>query len=81
MVLFPHERITGPNEVKDRVVVVQPDGGRCRAGGGVAPSGLCGPCLPDERATPDPTRIERPAPAVERSDGGATDPPRDTPPC
>ena len=77
MVLFPNEWITGPNEVRDRVLVFQPD--RRRAGGGVAPSELCGLCLTDDGLPLDSAVIERPAPAVEASDGGAA-PPRDPPP-
>lgn len=79
MVLFPNEWITGPNEVKDRVVVVQPDRRR-RTGGGVAPGELCGPCLTDDGLPPDSVIIERPAPEVERGDGGAAALPCDPPP-
>ena len=78
MVLFPNEWITGPNEVRDRVLVFQPD--RHRAGGGVAPGELCGPCRTEDGSPPDFAVIERPVPAVEASDGGAAAPPRDSPP-
>jgi hypothetical protein len=78
MVLFPNEWITGPNEVRDRVLVVQPD--RRRAGGGVAPGELRGPRLTDDGLPPDSIVTERPTPAAETSDGAQRFRPRDPPP-
>jgi hypothetical protein len=77
MVLFPNEWIAGPNEVRDRVLVIQPD--RRDAGCGMVPSEVCGPRPADERLPPD-SAVERPAPAAESSDGVAAAPPRDPPP-
>jgi hypothetical protein len=76
MVLFPNEWITGPNEVRDRVLVFQRD--RRRAGGGDTPSEMSGPCLTGVVLLPDSAVIERPAPAEVTSAGGAAarrDPP------
>lgn len=80
MVLFPHEWISGPSDVRDRVQVFQPDRGRRRAGGGVAPGELCRPCLTDDGLTPDSAVIEHPAPSVGMSEVGVAASPRDTPP-
>lgn len=76
MVLFPHEWISGPNDVRDRVQVFQIGG--VVAPGGVAPGELCRPCQTDDGLTPDSAVIEHPAPSVGMSEVAAS--PRDTPP-
>lgn len=73
MVLFPHERIAGPNEVKDRVVVLHPDRARRTL------SEVDGPCLTDAGAAPTVAIIEGLAPAVKPSDEGPDVPPGEPP--
>jgi hypothetical protein len=64
IVLFPHERITRPNDVREHVRTHQPDCGIAPAAESVPAVMPLGPGPVDDRPIPLPTPVEPPAPAA-----------------
>lgn len=67
IVLFPHERITRPNDVREHVRTHQPDCGIAPAAEDIAAVIPPGPDPVGDRPIPLPTPVEPPAPAAEAS--------------
>ncbi len=67
MILFPHERITRPNDVREHVRAHQPDCGIAPAAEDAPAAMPPGPGPEDDRPIRLPTPSDPPAPAAEAS--------------